>query len=193
MSTDRSTTPRAPCACIDPSPLYLWPLADVIELFPCVGADSPQARRLAVLLAEAQASGQHTAVLRTLAEWARLLLSDVPPHAGRAALVGAIGAAEAVALRKGAALPNELRTLLTELSELEAPALPAERAAVALASWTLAHVAAVVLTAEQAWHTATDVLCAVAEQAGDTADATIARCALRAHAALFWPPATNAA
>jgi hypothetical protein len=71
---DPSTRTR-PHACIDPSPLYLWPLDEALEMFPADIADSPQARRLAVLIAEAQAAGRNVAVLAWLCDAARVLLA----------------------------------------------------------------------------------------------------------------------
>lgn len=191
MSNERipqPPTPAAPpCACVDPSPLYLWPITDVIELFPMDGANSPQARRLAIVVAEAQAAGQATAVLCTLTEWSRELLRRVPEGTpGRVELYGAALAAEALATREPDALPEAGRALCHEVAEISGAESPAERAAVELAHWVAADYAGHVFTPEQTWQTATAILCAVHEQGGDAA---IARCAALAHAGLFWPPA----
>ena len=175
---------------IDVSPLLLWPADDVLELMPIESADSPQARRLAVLAAEAQAAGQCTPVLAWLCDVARVLLLELAPGTARAALVNAVAAAEAVALRSEP-LPSEVRALLVELCEREAPAESAvEAAASALAGWTLGVVDRVPLATEQAWQTATELLAAVAQAAGATADPAIARCAELAYNRLFAPSRT---
>ena len=169
---------------IDVSPLLLWPTDEVLELMPIDSADSPQARRLAVLAAEAQAAGHGTAVLAWLCDLARVLLLDTPAP-GRAALVNAVLAAEAVAVRGEPPTP-ESRNLLVELCEPEAsPGNATEAAACALAAWTLGVADRIPLGGEQAWHTATELLAIVAQAAGDATETTIARCAELAYWRLF--------
>lgn len=169
---------------IDVSPLMLWPVDDVLKLMPIEAADNPQARRLAILVAEAQAAGQSAAVLAWLCDVARVLLLELPSTVGRSALIHAVGATEAIALRGEAPSP-ELRSLLGELCQLKAPRSPAEAAASTLAGWALGFLDRKELTAEQAWRTATELLAAVAQAAGDAASPTIARCAEMAYRRLF--------
>ena len=174
---------------IDVSPLLLWPAVDILELMPLETADSPRARRLAVLAAEAQAAGQGAAVLAWFCDIGRLLLLELPCGPGRSALVIAVTASEAVAQR-GAPVPADVRHLLREICELEAPpASPAEAAADAIARSCLCVIDRVHISAEQAWHTATELLAALAHVAGDTADAAIGRCAELAYKRLFVSPA----
>jgi hypothetical protein len=198
--SERSLPPAPPrCACIDPSPLYLWPLHDVLELMPLDSADNPQARRLAVLCAEAHAAGQATAVLATLCEWTRVLLSVLPDAyqlngVSRIALVGVLGAAETIAMGPDGELPQELGVLLEEIAG-GSPDSTAENAAVLLAGYALAQAAVphVAMPPEDAWQAAAAILCAIAEVAGETIDPTIARCAEIAYRRLFAATSTRAA
>ena len=181
---------------IDVSPLLLWPVQDVLELMPFDTADNPQARRIAILVAEAHAAGQTGPVLATLCDWGRELsglLHFGPAHASsRAALTGVLDAGDAIARHRTAQsssagdLPDELLQILEETSQGAADG-PAEQAAVLLATYALAltDTPPVRLPAEDAWHVAAAMLCALAEASGDAADATIVRCAEVAYRVLF--------
>jgi hypothetical protein len=170
---------------IDVSPLLLWTADEVLELMPIDSADSPRARRLAVLAAEAQSAGHGAAVLAWMCDVARALLLDVAPAAERAALMNAVLAAEAVVVR-GEPLAPEARSLLAELCEREASLGSAAAAATsALAAWTLGVANRLPFSGVQAWHTATELLAVIAKAAGDVAEPTIARCAELAYKRLF--------
>jgi hypothetical protein len=125
------------------------------------------------------------------------VLSDLlhfgPAHASsRAGLNGVLEAAEAIAghlaAQPGGAgeLPDELLRAIEETSHGAADG-PAEQLAGLLATYALALTEAppVRLPAEDAWHAAAAMLYALAEAAGDAADATIARCADVAYHKLF--------
>ena len=173
--------------CFDPSPLYLWPVDDAIEMLPISAADSPRARRLAVLLAEAYEYGQCTAVLRTLTGWARQLLHLLAPGApGRVELVATIQIADAVAQRRSEPLPAELRKLLHDIITQAPLDHPTEHAARALAHWIEADLNDTAVQADDAWSTATELLYTISVHATDV-DEVFTRCASVAHGELFLP------
>jgi hypothetical protein len=171
---------------MDPTPLYLWDAEtlDERDLIPAAAADSPQARRLAVLAAEAYAAGHGTALLEWFGDVARVLLLDVPSSPGHYALTRAIHATHAV-LHGSHLTDAELRLGLSRLCELDGPDDSAEVAAATLASWAYSHLAGAYLSAEQAWQAATVLLAAVADASGEDPEPTIARCAELAYARLF--------
>jgi hypothetical protein len=181
---------------IDVSPLLLWPVHDVLELMPFDAADNPQARRVAVLIAEAHAARQTASVLATLCEWGRmlcdLLLPAHPHYPARAELIRVLDSSEAIARSLAAhpvnpsELPDELLDVVAEASQGAADG-SAEQALVLLATYALAltHRPPVNLPAGDAWQLAAAMLCAIAEAAGAAADARIARCADLAYRELF--------
>lgn len=172
---------------IDVSPLLLWSADEALELMPVDAADSPLARRLAVLVGEAQAAGRRSGVLCWLCDVARLLLAEIPPDSSRTLLVAAVTAAEAIAAREQIDdEPDvEMQTVLRDLTRLAEPVVPAELLAVDLAEWALALLDGTERTPLQAWGTATDVLAAISHSAGDASDPAIARCAVLAYELLF--------
>jgi hypothetical protein len=175
---------------IDTSARHLWDAEtlDARDLIPAASADSPRARRLAVLAGCAYDAGEASALLAWFCDVAHVLmleLSTVSP--GHSALMCAVTGAKS--LIGGGDVPDpELRWMLDDLSELEGPDDSAEAAAAALATWALSHMDGAWLSPEQAWQTATVMLAAVAEaaDANDTdPEPTIARCAEMAYARLF--------
>ncbi len=171
---------------IDTSALQLWDAEtlDERDLIPAAYADSPQARRLAVLAGEAYAAGYSTAVLEWFVDLTHVLLMDTPSSPGHFALARALEAGVA-AISETDIPPTELRWRLADLCELDGPDDSAEAAAATLAAWTLSHIDGAYLSPEQAWQTATVLLASIADAAGDDPEPTIARCAELAYGRLF--------
>jgi hypothetical protein len=109
---------------IDTFQWFVWPVnSDLHEGFPSApaGADSPQARRLQCLFAEARAAGVPTRVLFSiLLDWARLLERAATSDRWHAKLNEAITVTDAALDREGQPLPTALRRSLVALEALEA-------------------------------------------------------------------------
>jgi hypothetical protein len=168
---------------LDVSPLFLWPLEDLLELLPLPTADSPQARRLAVLLAEARAAGTPPqTIFAVLLDWARLLqpfASDSP--AALLAILMAAAGRMAAADQPGVGA-DDLEHARSAAADMDGPvALCAER----LAARAQALLEGVDLTPTDAWHDGNDLLAALATLTCDRAEEIIDECAQLAYLRFF--------
>ena len=179
---------------IDTFQWFVWPVdSELHEGFgwQAAGADSPQARRLQCLLAEARAAGVPTRVLfGILLDWARQLERLTQADAWHGKLSSAISATDAALYRPGEQAPKSLRFTLTAIEALEAgpdTETPALRAARLLASHALEIVWHDRETKpETAWDCAVSMLAAIAD-AVDPAEleTTMTDCAQQAYVRLF--------
>jgi hypothetical protein len=168
---------------LDVSPLFLWPLEELIEFLPLPTADSPKARRLSVLLAEARAAGTPApAVFAVLLDRSRLLQASAGDQPA-AVLAMAIAAAD----RIGRDDPSG--TVVKELEEVRAAAAepdhPVALCAERLAARAQGLLEAVDMTPADAWHDANDLFAALAALTGEHAEELIDQCAQLAYARLF--------
>jgi hypothetical protein len=174
---------------IDPTPLYLLddPERAIEWLDSAGGPDSPQARRTAVLVAEAVAAGQADAVTATFIDWARVLL-----HGGHStALVPLAQVITACDSLRQHVLPHadaqRVHAFLHDvIAEPHMRGAPADTVAFELACWTsdMAEPNSAPEPAD-AWHAATRMLGAIAEASGVGASDAITRCADCARARLL--------
>jgi hypothetical protein len=179
---------------IDTFQWYVWPAdSNLHEGFPFgpAPADSPQARRLQCLIAEARAAGVPTRVLfAVLLDWARVLEKQVQGDAWHGALREAITITDAALYRLGQPMPESLQRALDALDAAEEgqrEQTPALRVANLLGT----HYAELLgrggeADPETAWDAAAVTLGALAEAVGPEASQPImAKCAQLAYGRLF--------
>lgn len=179
---------------IDTFQWFVWPAdSNIHEGFPFVPlpADSPRARRLLCLMAEARAGGVPTKVLFSiLLEWARVLEQHVLNDESRAALIDAITVTDAGLYQLGQPLSESLQHTLDSIDELEAPA-SGETAALRMARVLVTLFRELLARGGEAdpettWESALVALSSLAQAAApDAFEPAINDCARLAYARLF--------
>ena len=173
---------------------YVWPAdSELHEAFPYgpAGANSPQARRLQCLFAEARAAGVSTrALFAIVIDWARVLDRTAPDDPWNAKLCESIAAADAALYRANNPLPKSLMLPLLAIDSLETDPIretPTFRVAKLLATQILGLAAQPrELAPESAWEVALVVLAAIASTVeAQTREVVMIECAQRAYASLF--------
>jgi len=179
---------------IDTFQWYVWPAdSNLHEDFPFgpAPADSPQARRLQCLIAEARAAGVPTRVLfGVLLDWARVLEKQVQNDASHDALSEAITITDAALYRMGQTIPESLQRALESLDASEGaepeqtPALRAAKLLGTLCAELLGRGAEA--DPETAWDAALVMLGALAQVVAPGAlERAMADCAVLAYERLF--------
>jgi hypothetical protein len=109
---------------------YVWPISNLHEGFPFgpAPADSPQARRLQCLVAEARAAGVPARVLfGVLLDWARVVERHVQDDASHDALSQAITITDAALYRLGQPIPGRFSLRSTRSMRPTAASLSTRR------------------------------------------------------------------
>ena len=179
---------------IDAFQFFVWPPdSNLHEGFPSgpMPADSPQARRLLCVVAEARAAGVRTRVLfQLLLDWARVLERHAVADVCRDALGQAVFVMDATLYRPEPPSTEALQRALESIYAVEPTDddTPALRVATLLGD----HFELITRNAEAdpetAWDGALVVLAAIAEAVGPTAlESVMHDCAELAHNRLFRP------
>jgi septum formation topological specificity factor MinE len=159
--------------------------SELHELFPFACADSPRARRLQVLLAEARAAGVDAATITAaFTGWARVIARFVPADADRVLL------AQATQLADGRRYSEKTAETLKVALELalessDDDARPAALVAAILHRLTCDAKRRRELGPVAVWDDARELLAILAKLAGANAEAAIAECATIAYGLLF--------
>jgi hypothetical protein len=179
---------------IDAFQWFVWPAkSDLHEGFPfgTVPADSPQARRLQCLVAEARAAGVPTRHLfGLLLDWARVLEPLATRDAWRDALTDAIAVTDAAQYRFGKPLSEPMQAALNAIAAVE-PTEEEDTGALQVAKLLVSHFAELVhrggeADPETAWDAALVILSAIARACErDAIESAMHECAQVAHARLF--------
>lgn len=179
---------------IDTFQWYVWPAdSNLHEDFPFgpAPADSPRARRLQCLIAEARAAGVPTRVLfAVLLDWARVLEKQAEEDAWHDALSEAITITDAALYRLGQPIPESLQLALDALDSADRGE-PQQTPALRVAKLLGTHYAELLgrggeADPETAWDAALVTLGALAQTVPPGAlEPVIAECARLAYERLF--------
>jgi hypothetical protein len=179
---------------LDTFQFLVWPpQSDLHEGFPfrAMPPDSPQARRLLCLVAEARAGGVPTRVLfKVFLDWARVLERHATADAWRDGLAQAITVMDATLERPSPPSPKSLQRAFETIDASE-PGDDDETPALRVARLLGSHFGELLALGaeadpETAWDGALVTLAALAETAGPAKlEAAMTECALLAHAWLF--------
>jgi septum formation topological specificity factor MinE len=157
--------------------------SELHELFPFPCADSPRARRLQVLVAEARAAGVDAAeITAAFVGWARVIARFVPADADRVLLELATQLADGLCAEPAA---QDLRESLELAIESSDDARPAALVAAILHRLMCDAERRQDLAAVAVWDDARELLAILAKLAGANAEAAIAECATIAYGLLF--------
>jgi hypothetical protein len=181
-------------AMIDAFQFYVWPPeSDLHEDFPFgpMPVDSPQARRLLCLVAEARAAGVPTRVLfHILLDWARVLHRSAAGDAWRETLGQAVTAMDAALYRPEPPQPDSIQRAFAIIDAAE-PGGTDDTPALRVARLLGSHFGELISRGaeadpETAWDAALLTLAAIAETVGPSAtEAAMTDCAEVAYARLF--------